>query len=62
MLEIWLPTAADRVGAMEGWAPAWAVVALLGIIRWSPDRRKSKQEWTRKTQIDDTRASSDAPT
>ena len=46
MLEIWLPTAADRVGAMEGWAaPAWAVMALLGaIIQWSPDRRKSKPE------------------
>ena len=46
MLEVWLPTAADRIGGMEGWAaPAWAVMALLGaIIQWSPERRKSKPE------------------
>ena len=46
MLGIWLPTAADRLGQMEGWAaPAWAVMALVGaFIQWSPDRRKSRPD------------------
>ena len=46
MLTVWLPTAADRVGGMEGWAaPAWAVMAVLGaIIQWSPERRNSKSD------------------
>ena len=60
MLEIWLPTAADRVGGMEGrhqlgrsW-PYW-----LPSSSGPPTDAKANQRWTRKTQIDDTRASSD---